>query len=93
MAALKEIKAIDIMSLAKMSAILSAIAGFIFGIFAAAGLSMMAPTAGIPGFGFGILAIVAFPILYGIVGLICGAIVAIVYNLVAEKIGGIKIDI
>ena len=93
MAALKEIKAIDIMSLAKMSAIISAIAGFIFGIFVAAGMSMMTPTAGVPGFGFGILAVIAFPIIYGIAGLIGGAIVAIVYNLVAEKIGGVKIDI
>ena len=45
------------------------------------------------GFGFGLSAIIVFPILYGIVGGIGGAIGAAVYNLAAGWVGGIEVDI
>ena len=45
------------------------------------------------GFGFGLSAIIIFPILYGIVGGIGGAIGAAVYNLAAGWVGGIEVDI
>lgn len=41
----------------------------------------------------GTVVLIALPIAYGITGLICGYIVALVYNFVAEKFGGIKIDL
>lgn len=41
----------------------------------------------------GTVALIALPIAYGITGLIGGYIVALVYNFIAEKFGGIKIDL
>lgn len=42
---------------------------------------------------FGVGAIVIFPILYGVMGLIVGTLTAAVYNLAAGAIGGIEIEI
>ena len=43
--------------------------------------------------GFGVLAIVMFPIMGAISGFIGGAISAFLYNLVATRIGGIEMDL
>ncbi len=45
------------------------------------------------GFGFGLGAIIIFPILYRIIGGIAGAIGAAVYNLAAGWVGGLEVDI
>jgi hypothetical protein len=42
---------------------------------------------------FGVGAIVAMPILYGIMGVIGGALGALIYNVAAGAIGGIEIDV
>jgi Transmembrane domain of unknown function (DUF3566) len=52
-----------------------------------------APGARALGFGFGLSAIIIFPILYGIIGGIAGAIGAVVYNLAAGWVGGLEVDI
>ena len=45
------------------------------------------------GFGFGLGAIILFPILYGIVGGVAGAVGAAVYNLAAGWVGGFEVDV
>lgn len=42
---------------------------------------------------FGVGAVVFFPILYGAIGLVGGAIVATVYNFVAARAGGIEVHL
>ena len=42
--------------------------------------------------GMGVVAVIALPIMYGILGLITGVIYAAIYNLVAGLIGGIELN-
>jgi hypothetical protein len=51
------------------------------------------PAAKAFGFGFGFGSIIIFPILYGIIGGIAGAIGAVIYNLAAGWMGGLEVDI
>ena len=44
------------------------------------------------GIGGGIVGIILLPILYGIAGVLSGLIVALLYNLVASVVGGIKFE-
>ncbi|HWS72663.1 MAG TPA: hypothetical protein VN605_11140 [Thermoanaerobaculia bacterium] len=91
------IKRIAPMSLAKVSAVLYALLGLIFG--ACISLISMAGSAFAPkeaaGFGmlFGVGAIIALPIFYGILGFVFSLISAALYNLVAGWVGGIEIDV
>jgi hypothetical protein len=41
----------------------------------------------------GIAALIIFPIMYGVIGFIAGAIGGALYNLVASMIGGIEIEV
>ena len=52
-----------------------------------------APGAKALGFGFGVGAVIIFPILYAIIGGIAGAIGAAIYNLAAGWVGGLEVDI
>jgi hypothetical protein len=96
------LKRVGVMSVAKIFAVLSAIAGLIEGIIFAALGSMMSGSVlgdmvsgtpvGMLGV-FGITAIIIFPVTGAISGFIVGAIVAFLYNLVAGRIGGIEMDL
>lgn len=93
-----EIKYVDPLSLAKVSAAISAIIGLIVGllltILALPVLTIIAAAGfGGIGTGLGIASIVIFPITGGIGGFIGGAIIAVIYNFIAPRIGGIKINL
>lgn len=42
--------------------------------------------------GIGLFALLFFPIIYGIMGFVIGAIVALLYNLVAKLVGGVDAE-
>jgi hypothetical protein len=94
------IKKFDIMSVAKVYGVIGAIVGFIIGIIIALFAGIASAFAGAFGSGvgafgiagFGVLAIIIAPIVYGIFLFICGAIGAFIYNIVADKIGGIVFE-
>ncbi len=90
---MKEIRKVDPMSYAKFSGAM----GFVLGLFAGlmtALFSSALSQAGVPGAGgAGIAAIIITPIMYGIGGFIGGYVGALVYNMVAERAGGIKVEL
>ena len=89
------------MSAARIAAIMGAIWGLIVGIMIVVGLSVTNFTGRMfQGFemmgigpAIGIVGLVAFPILYGISGFIGGYVLALLYNWVAKKFGGVKVDL
>lgn len=88
------IKKFDVMSLAKIQGVLMALMGIIIGLFYAIFGTVMSVFAGAGGLaGFGILSIIIFPILYGVIGFVGGALSAFIYNFVADKIGGIEMEL
>lgn len=53
-----------------------------------------AENTGLPfGSGFFIFVIIGFPIFYGIIGFVIGALFAWMYNVVANKTGGLEIEL
>ena len=89
------IRRVGVVSLAKMMGCLYALLGLIIG----ACFSLFALLAGSmnlvdSGFGLsklvGVGAIILFPILYGVIGLIGGLITGALYNLVAAMAGGVE---
>ena len=97
----KTIQAIPILPFALMMACISAVIGLIIGIFYAVtfGAIFAAISSAVPGeidlTGFGILfgaaAIIIWPIVMFVIGLVEGVIVAAIYNFLAPRIGGVKL--
>jgi hypothetical protein len=52
-----------------------------------------APAQAIAGMIFGTMAIVIFPILYGVMGGVVAALSALLYNFAARLIGGLEVDL
>jgi uncharacterized membrane protein YeaQ/YmgE (transglycosylase-associated protein family) len=90
--AMKEVKKVDVVSFATVMGFIYAVFGFIVGIFTVLLGSVGAMVGMNIGF-FGIIAIIVYPIMLFILGFIGAAICAIVYNYIASKVGGIKIDL
>ena len=95
---------IGVGSAAKISGALYGAMGLIFGgifaIFAlvGAGFAGMAAEQGeaVPAFMgplFGVGAIVLFPLFYGVMGVVTGAVGAALYNLFARMVGGLELEI
>ena len=88
---------IGVWSVGRMYGALSAAMGLLFGLILAlaslAGASFGnqdAPAWFAPVFGVG--AIVALPILYGLMGLVVGAVTAVLYNIFAKLVGGVVLE-
>jgi len=78
--------------------LIGVIYGFAFMIFGAA-ISSLAPQGdsqamgGVGAIVIGLVIMIAVPVLYSIIGFIGGAIGALVYNLAAGVVGGVKFDL
>ena len=95
------VKRIGVMSSAKLSGMLYALIGLIIGAFVslvavlgvAFGVSSESPFGALGGLIFGVAAVIALPILYGVIGFIAGLLMAALYNLVARIAGGLEIEL
>ncbi|PZX56758.1 hypothetical protein [Algoriphagus chordae] len=93
-----KIEKIGVSSAAKIYGLTLGILGFVIGIFYAIFLSAFS---GLLGDDFpignsgalGLAMAIFFPIMYGFIGFIMGALGAVVYNFVASKIGGLEIQL
>jgi hypothetical protein len=88
------IKSVEIMSVAKIKALFGIVLGLFWGcMFALFGVSIGFEKS-IPGVEiFSLAAIIIFPIIFGIMALIIGAIAGLLYNAFASRIGGIEIEL
>jgi len=95
---MKEVKKLDVMSVAVVTCIIYAVIGLILGIFFGLFASMFSaflhgnsPKFGI--MGLGMVMIILYPLILGFFGFIGGALGAFIYNLVAKWVGGIKMEL
>ncbi len=90
------IKQFDIVSVAKFFAVFGVIWGFVMGLFMAVGFGAMRTMMGYSSpFGMfgGIAAILIMIVIGAVVWFIAGAILAIVYNVVAGASGGVEMEL
>ncbi len=91
------VKRLGVWSVAKVYGAMTAAMGLLFGLIlgglSALGLGM-AEGSEIPFLGavVGIGAVVLLPLVYGCLGLMMGAISAVLYNVFAGLVGGVRID-
>ena len=95
----QRLKSVGVMSVAKTMAVLYAalglLGGLIFFVITTVWGEMMksgASSGMFPAIG-GAAAIVVFPLLYGCIGFVGGAIMAWLYNMVAKGSGGVELDL
>jgi hypothetical protein len=95
------IRRVGVWSVSRMNGALTAVFGLIAGLllacFALVGAGFARQNPDMPSFlggtAVGIGAVIFLPILYGVLGLVVGAIGAALYNLLAGIIGGVEIDV
>jgi hypothetical protein len=91
---MKVIKSVEIISWAKIHALFGIVFGLFYGILFAVMGAAIGMSANMPGVGaLGLMSIIIFPIMFTIMGFICGAIMAFLYNIFADKIGGIQVEL
>ena len=92
-----KLKSIGVLSAGKIFALLYAFGGLIAGafmtLFTFIGADLSKANAGMFSVLFGAASIILLPIFYGIIGFIGGMIMAALYNLIANKLGGLEIEI
>lgn len=96
--AMRTIRSVGALSVAKIYGALSAGMGLLIGLGLAAISTIGTGFAGsdLPPFMsamFGVGAIVILPIFYGVMGLVVGAVGAALYNVFAGTVGGVQIDV
>lgn len=91
----KEITKVGILSLIKLYGAIYGALGFIIGLLFAlfAGAGAMASEDMLPFAGGGIAMVIIGPIVYGILGVIAGALGGALYNLFAGWVGGVQIEL
>jgi hypothetical protein len=94
------IRRVDPLSAGKIAGLLYAMIGLLFGaVFSVIGMAgaTFASEAGdgAPFLGalFGVGAIIALPIFYGVLGFIAFAIGAVLYNVLAGMVGGLRVEV
>ena len=92
-----ELKRVGVLSCGKVLGLLYAAMGLIFGgIFSLISIGGMVASAGqgaAAGMLFGVGAIVFLPIFYGVLGFISGLVLALLYNLLAQFVGGLELEL
>lgn len=91
------IKRVRPLSAAKVLSVIYATAGLIGGailsFMALTGATFATKDESFFGMLFGTAAVIAMPILYGVIGFIGGFITAALYNFIASGVGGIEIEV
>lgn len=99
------IRKLGVLSIAKMYGVMCLVIGLLIGImyglfiilYSLLGASMVGGDAGLlvggGGVVFGVAVMIGIPIFYGCFGFIAGAILALVYNVLAGFVGGIEIEV
>ncbi len=94
---MRELKYLEPVSVGKIYGLTTCIFGFLIGVFIALFGSLLTLGSEELGAGFGMLsggmAMIFFPIFYGILGFVAGTIGALLYNLFAGWVGGIQFKI
>jgi len=90
---MQEVKRIGVMSAAKILGLFGILIGLVGGIAIAILSNYAAVGEELPVMFFGWQSIIIFPVFYAVVYFIAGALGALIYNLLAKMIGGIKIDL
>ncbi|MEM1055523.1 MAG: hypothetical protein AAGI52_08340 [Bacteroidota bacterium] len=88
------LRRIEPVSLAKVYAAVYAIIAFVFAIPAGCALSVVGSLGDSPGLGAGVglFAIVLYPLFGAVGGFLAGLITGFVYNLVADRVGGVELE-
>lgn len=93
---MSELKRIGVGSMVKLMGFLYALLGLVIGAVITL-ISLLGFSAfkggGAVGLVFGTLAIILVPIFYGVLGVIAGAIGALLYNLAARVTGGLELEL
>ena len=91
------VKSVEIFSWAKIQALFGIVFGLFYGIMFAVMSAVVGPSKVFPGMGsveaLGVISIIIFPIMFAIMGFICGAIIALLYNIFAKTVGGIQVEL
>ncbi len=92
---MKEIKQIDVLQAGQTLGLIGALLGLIIAIL----VIFFSTVGGLIAFGpffprgMTIIAIVTFPILYGVTTFLSAVVFSLLYNFIASKVGGIRIDL